>query len=379
MKKIFFSFVMMLCAVCAVAQQSLQPTQELRTAVVNDDHSVTINVLAPKANEVCLNGELTDGKPQRMDRTADGVWTWTTKPLGSDLFLYWLEVDGVRTLDPGNSHVIRDVSYLFSYVILDSEEHPYGVHAVDHGTVESVWYEGSKSGMKRRMTVYLPAGYEKGKTKYPVLYLLHGSGGDEQAWIELGRTAQILDNQIAAGKAKPMIVVMPNGNMSDEAAPGYAANGLVRPGIPGAHRMDGYFEETFPEIIEWVDAHYRTQKDAKHRAVAGLSMGGYHSYWISANYGKQFDYVGLFSAVYYRNEMTAAVYQNEAEKVALLMARKPVYRIYIGKDDFLYQANVEKRAALKEKGYDYVYVESEGGHQWKNWRAYLTDFVTHIF
>lgn len=380
MKKLFF-LAALLMSLHSMAQQSLQANNEQETAIVNANHTVTINVHAPLVEQLLLCGELTGGQPVEMQKK-DGVWTFTTDILPDDLYLYWLEADGVRTLDPGNVNVVRDVSFLFNYVVVESEGH-YLASGVNHGSLESVWYRGRLSGMYRRMNVYLPAGYESGKGKYPVLYLLHGSGGDEQAWVELGRVTQILDNAIAMGKAKPMIVVMPNGNMSDCAAPGVEDQNS-RPGIPKEHRMDGYFEQTFPEIISWVDKHYRTKKDAKHRAVAGLSMGGYHSYWISAGYPDKFGYVGLFSAVYHwgahdNDEAVNPIYRNEDEKIAQLFGRRPVYRIYIGSSDFLYEANVTERLHFDEHGYRYVYTESEGGHQWTNWRHYLSDFIEYLF
>lgn len=374
--------ILLLCFFCCgalAAQQSLQPTTELRTAIVNADQSVTIRIFAPRAESILLNGELTGNNPQPMDRDSLGVWSYTTTPLVPDLYLYWLETDGVRTLDPGNAHAIRDISYLFNYVLVEDDSRLYGTNHVAHGTVENTWYHSDKADMNRRLTIYLPAGYAQSKAKYPVLYLLHGSGGDEQAWIELGRAVQILDNLIAQGKAEPMIVVMPNGNMSEDAAPGYGVKGLVRPDIPAEHRMDGFFEECFPEIVRFTDTRYRTIRKSDGRAVAGLSMGGYHSYWISLNYPDMFGYVGLFSAVYHRGDMQQTIYQNEMEKLVTLQNNKPIYRIYIGNTDFLYMQNVEQRQLLDSLRFSYTYTESAGGHQWTNWRHYLADFVTYLF
>lgn len=371
----------LLACVCAfsLAQQTLQPMRELPTAIVGADHSVTINLFAPNAKHVSLCGELTQGQSQPMLRDSMGAWTFTTSSLAPDLYLYWLDVDGVRVLDPGNSFVIRDIAYLFNYVIIPDSDALYATNAVAHGTIQTTWYHSSATNQDRRISVYLPAAYEKSKSTFPVLYLLHGSGGDETAWCELGRAVQILDNLIAQGKAQPMIVVMPNGNMSDDAAPGYGVKGQVRPSIPEEHRMDGLFEEAFPEIIRFVDTHYRTIRSAKGRAIAGLSMGGYHSYWISLNYPQYFGSVGLFSAVYHHGEMSSPVYQDELVKLRKLQTYNPLYRIYIGNADFLYSQNVEQRQLLDSLHFDYTYTESQGGHQWTNWRHYLSDFVTYLF
>lgn len=155
---------------------------------------------------------------------------------------------------------------------------------VPHGTVSKVWYPSPTLGMeRRRMTVYTPAGYEDSNKQYPVLYLLHGAGGDENAWSELGRAIQIFDNLIAQGKAEPMIVVMPNGNAAQEAVPGEYPNSMYKPSFANPKTMEGSFEKAFPDIMKYVESHYRTINDKNHRAIAGLSMGGFHSLYISAN------------------------------------------------------------------------------------------------
>lgn len=374
MRKILIILALALGTWMAQAQQALHDPRQAETAVVNPDRSVTIRVYAPRAYEVRLEGELT-GRSVVMNRDTVGLWTYTTPALAPDLYLYYLTIDGVRALDPGNTYVARDIASLFNYVLVED----YVSTEIPHGTVEHVWYPSEGYANGRRMTVYLPAGYDTNKGKYPVLYLLHGSGGDEQAWIELGRTAQILDKQIAAGKAKPMIVVMPNGNMSEDAAPGYGRKGDFRPGVPEEHRKDGFFEERFPEIIRYVDSHYRTIRDAKHRAIAGLSMGGYHTYWIAINNPKTFHYVAPFSAVFHWDDMPQAIYQNEEKKLTELFKENPVFHVYIGNRDFLYDENVRQRAEMDRMGLKYEYTESGGGHQWKNWRRYLEDWVTEIF
>ena len=157
----------------------------------------------------------------------------------------------------------------------------YKVCDVPHGTVSKVWYNSPTLGIDRRLTVYTPAGYEQGSKRYPVFYLLHGMGGDENAWSELGRAAQILDNLIAQGKAEPMIVVMTNGNAALQAAPGESPLGYAAPSLQLPKTMEGSFETAFPDVVNFVDATYRTQRNKHARAIGGLSMGGYHSMHIS--------------------------------------------------------------------------------------------------
>ena len=206
-------------------------------------------------------------------------------------------------------------------------------------------------------------------------------GGDEEAWIALGRTSQILDNLIAQGKAEPMIVVMTNGNASQEAAPGETQYGFKAPSMNLPKTMEGSFETAFPDVVKFIDKTYRTKANKKNRAIAGLSMGGYHSLHISKQYPDMFNYVGLFSAAIMPDQkVKSPIYDDFDQKLATQFAKKPaLYWIGIGKTDFLYQANTDYRKLLDERGYKYEYYESEGGHIWRNWRIYLTEFAPKLF
>lgn len=235
--------------------------------------------------------------------------------------------------------------------------------------------------MARRLTVYTPAGYETSGKSYPVFYLLHGMGGDENAWSELGRAAQILDNMIAQGKAEPMIVVMTNGNLAMQAAPGETSQGFIAPTMQLPKTMEGSFEQHFPEVVDFVDRNFRTIKQKSGRAIGGLSMGGFHSMHISKEYPDMFDYVGLFSAAITPDKsVKSPVYENLEAKLKAQFDKNPaLYWIAIGNTDFLYQANAEYRKMLDDKGYKYTYYETPEGHIWKNWRIYLTEFVPLLF
>ena len=284
--------------------------------------------------------------------------------------------------DPANIYLIRDVSTLTNVFIIGGDRADlYKVNSIPHGTVSRTWYNSPALGMERRMTVYTPAGYETSGKRYPVLYLLHGMGGDEEAWISLGRTAQILDNLIAQGKAKPMIVVMPNGNASQEAAPGETSRGLLPPTTQLPKTMEGSYEQAFPDIVKFVDKNYRTIKSKSGRAIAGLSMGGFHSMHISKQYPDMFNYAGLFSAAIMPNkDVSSPIYEDIEGKLKVQFAKNPaLYWIAIGKTDFLYKANVDYRKLLDENGYKYTYYETDEGHIWKNWRIYLTEFVPMLF
>ena len=392
MKRLTALTVALLIGVTMFAQQALWGSAPVVSPEIHGNNTVTFRFKAPKAVRVQLTGDFLPVQKNAkfeapgivdLKEGQEGVWEYTTpEPLKPELYSYSFIVDGLRVNDPSNVYLIRDVSTLTNVFIIGGDRADfYKVNPVPHGTVSRVWYDSPALGLERRMTVYTPAGYETGGKRYPVLYLLHGMGGDEEAWISLGRTAQILDNLIAQGKAKPMIVVMPNGNASQEAAPGESSRGMVPPTMQLPKTMEGSYEQAFPEIVKFIDKNYRTVKSKSGRAIAGLSMGGFHSLHISKQYPDMFNYVGLFSAAIMPNkEASSPIYENMEGKLKVQFDKNPaLYWIAIGKTDFLYKANEEYRKLLDKKGYKYTYYESDEGHIWKNWRIYLTEFVPMLF
>lgn len=392
MKRLTALTVALLVGVTMFAQQALWGTAPVVSPEIHDNNTVTFRFKAPKAVRVQLTGDFLPVQKNAkfeapgivdLKEGQEGVWEYTTpEPLKPELYSYSFIVDGLRMNDPANVYLIRDVSTLTNVFIIGGDRADfYKVNPVPHGTVSRIWYDSPALGLERRMTVYTPVGYETSGKRYPVLYLLHGMGGDEEAWISLGRTAQILDNLIAQGKAKPMIVVMPNGNASQEAAPGESSRGMVPPTMQLPKTMEGSYEQAFPEIVKFIDKNYRTIKSKSGRAIAGLSMGGFHSLHISKQYPDMFNYIGLFSAAIMPNkEVSSPIYENMEGKLKVQFDKNPaLYWIAIGKTDFLYKANEEYRKLLDEKGYKYTYYESDEGHIWKNWRIYLTEFVPMLF
>lgn len=381
MKRTLISFAALLICAVSFAQQTLWDAPAATSPQINEDNSVTFRLHAPKAVRVQVSGDF--AYPAADLTENNGVWEYTTEPLASELYSYSFIVDGLRILDPNNVYINRDVATVTNiFIIGDGQGDYYKVNDVPHGSVTKMWYDSPTLGLNRRMTVYTPAGYEQNKKqKYPVFYLLHGAGGDEDAWMCLGRTAQILDNLIARGEAEPMIVVMTNGNAGEVAAAGEGPDGFRIPNFQQKGMMDGDFEESFADVVKFIESNYRVYKDKKHRAIAGLSMGGYHSLHISKYYPDMFDYVGLFSAAArFHENSESPVYQNEKEQIATQFSKNPaLYWIAIGKDDFLYEENVKLREHFDSKGYEYEYFENEGGHIWKNWRIYLTMFVPRLF
>lgn len=404
--------------------------------IINADKSVTFSITVPDADEVILKGTCTPRKKAVEMKQNGDTWTYTTDPLPSELYTYSFEIDEKKVLDPNNKNVIRDIADSLNYFIIGGGiADNYIRQNVPHGTVEKVWYPTKLKGMdKRRMTVYLPAEYKSHpQKKYPVLYLLHGSGGDENAWSDSGRAIEILDNMISAGKCAPMIVVMPNGNVNLAAAPGEDPdNPDAKPSANNTSSMLGNIESVFmDDVVSYVESHYRTKKDKAHRAIAGLSLGGLHTMFISLNNPDSFDYVGLFSAqttnaldkVSHKKEINdsvtvkmqdfgrqienswndlknkipfisgsgldkkvskyisnLSVYDDVDQKMKNQFVNPPkLYYIAVGRDDFVKKLNDDLRNKMDAYEYKYYYNETDGGHTWENWRKYLVDFLPRIF
>jgi enterochelin esterase family protein len=390
MKPLFknlFLILMIVTSIKTMAQQSLFGGQNIVSPEIHDDNSVTFRVAAPNAREVKLSGDWMPAEgwvPGSADMQKDdnGVWSYTTENLSLELYAYWFMIDGIRAADQNNPFLVRDVASVMNiFIIGGGQADLYKVNDIPHGTVTKRWYDSPGLGMDRRITIYTPPGYETNSDKYPVLYLLHGAGGDEEAWITLGRTAQIMDNLISRGKVKPMIVVMPNGNVIQDAAPGEGHEGFYKPQFMVPKTMDGTYEASFTDIIKFVENSYRVKADKANRAVAGLSMGGFHSLHISRYHPNTFDYVGLFSAAILPNQDVSSPVYNDIDGTLKKQLEKgyKVYWIGIGKTDFLYQGNLDYRKKLDDMGFKYTYRESEGGHIWKNWRVYLSEFTPLLF
>ncbi len=384
LKRVLF-ILLALLPLSLFAQQNIgHKTETVRSPEVNPDGSVTFRLYAPKAHNVVVIGDWINGISP-LTEGEGGVWEYTTASLPSELYTYRFYVDGLIGLDPGNPFTLRDVGTTFSYFYVDGDKASYyEVQDVPHGNVEQIWYRSGATGKDRRLSVYLPAAYD-GKKKFPVLYLLHGSGGDENAWLELGKTARIMDNLIARGEAVPMIVVMPNGNIGVQAAPGETPDNLAfRPvmsnEIPSSYK-NGTYEASFGEIVSFIDSRYKTVRNRQSRAVAGLSMGGFHSLYISLNHPDLFSWTGLFSAglvPQFTSELD--VYSNREAKLRAYQKKGcNLFWIAIGKEDFLYDVNADFRTELDALGFPYEYHESSRGHLWCNWRQYLLLFAPRLF
>ncbi|WP_305079928.1 esterase [Prevotella sp. E2-28] len=392
-KRVFLFTCCAFLALSSFGQQQLGQRPRVKSPVVNADGTVTFNFYDPTAQRVSVSGDFEEIHNKRLDmaKQENGVWTVTTPALNPELYSYSISVDGQRFVDPSNSYVNRDISTLSNIFIVskstDDKGHLYAVNNVPHGTLSRVWYDSPTLGQQRRMTIYLPAAYD-GKKRFPVMYLLHGHGGDETSWSDLGRASQIMDNLIAEGKCVPMIVVMPNGNPTCNAAPGWWHEGMYTPDGNAFNQRGAKasMEESFMDIVNFVDNHYMTVKKRSGRAVTGLSMGGGHTFGISRLYPETFDYYGLQSAAcrmprgIVPDTPNSNLNQDYDEQMKRLFDSKPkLFWIAIGKEDFLMQMNTDLRKYLDEHQYPYEYYENDGGHIWRNWRIYLTLFAQKIF
>jgi hypothetical protein len=256
-------------------------TARIVTPVIHENNSVTFLLVAPDATKVTLSGNWmpASGNQAELTRGDSGVWSVTTGVLLPEIYTYTFNVNGVKTLDPLNSQVVRDGTRFESMLtVAGKESDVYMVKDIPHGQLSKVWYHSPTLDKNRRMYVYTPPGYEKGDKKYPVFYLLHGAGGDEDAWTTLGRAPWVLDNLIAQGKAEPKIVVMTNGNARSAAAPGEEPIAGKTGTTDPVQLVQGTFEQSLVnDVIPYIEKNYRTFTDKNHRAIAGLSMGGMHT------------------------------------------------------------------------------------------------------
>lgn len=355
------------------------------------DNKVIIRLYSKDAVKVTVTGEWQSGSPatQELVRNDTGMFSLTLGPLKPELYGYTLIIDGIRAIDPNNVQVRRDGSNYQSFFIVPGPESDLYFHknGVPHGTVTKIWYKSEVLNMDRRVYVYTPAGYEGGTRQYPVFYLFHGAGGDEDAWTNMGRAAQIMDNLIAQGRAKPMIVVMTNGNANQAGAqnevPPVPSTG--EQGMVSYQRNAGKFEEHLvKDVVPFIEKNYRTLKGMDNRAIAGLSMGGGHTQTITNNNPGIFGYIGVFSmGIMNTGAQNPDAAKLEQERIARLEALKnsgyKLYWIACGKDDFVYKGVVTLRETLDKIGFRYVYRESTGGHTWANWRIYLSEFAPMLF
>jgi enterochelin esterase family protein len=361
---------------------------------------ITFRLVAPKASEAVLSGDWPGGARIPMNKDGDGVWSATVGRLESEMWCYSFQVDGVKTLDPSNMRLRRDVLRVDNLVFAPGAAASlYSVNAVPHGTVSAVWYPSPSLKKTRRMHVYTPPGYESGRNRYPVLYLLHGAGGDEAEWLNSGRTAQILDNLIARGAVRPMIVVMPNGHAGQEAAPDHVTVAdpiQTSQGASRAAEMMDFPDSLAADVVPFVENNYRVLADREHRAVAGLSMGGAQAAYIGLRNLDKFAWVASFSGAFViwqygrgRGAQGAAPPPEDPGPVfdrlfpnldSGASARLRLLYLSCGLDDFLLDINRKFKDWLKTKSLRFIDVETPGyAHVWRYWRKSLAETTPLLF
>jgi enterochelin esterase-like enzyme len=364
------------------------------------EENVTFRILAPYADSVKINGGFTPtvkmetsfgsfDVPSSVDMTRDekGIWSITLPLPEPELYTYSFVVDGVSINDPTNVFMQRDGTRYLSVLLIPGEQTENYYEASQRGNLNQVWYDSPTLGMTRRMFVYTPYGYADSKDKYPVLYLLHGAGGDEDAWSTMGRACQILDNLIEKGLAKPMICVMPNGNPTQ-----YAAQTLMipeKPRDPNNQEMgmmgSAYPKSIVEDIVPFIEKTYRVDAKPKSRAIAGLSMGGGHTITTSLMYPGFFDYICPLSMGIGMRFGNNDANQEEIMKTyetqfkALKKAGYKLYFLACGDSDFLFESAKTLDQMLTDNGLKHTFFVTPGGHTWSNWRIYLNTFAPQLF
>lgn len=339
------------------------------------DRKLTVRILAPKAEKVLLSSSDLPGLGQAtaLTKGTNGVWEVTIGPVNPGTYRYNLNVDGVAVIDPRNPATSESNENTWSLVHVPGADF-MDAKAVPHGAVSEVTYWSSTLKRFRRLHVYTPPGYESGAGKFPVFYLLHGAFDSDDSWSSVGRAGFIMDNLIAGGKAKPMVVIMPHGH-----------TGPFRFGQP----FMGEFEQEFvADIMPQMEKRYRVYTDRKRRAMAGLSMGGAHTLNIGIPNLEKFGYLGVFSSGIFGitggpggNQQGPSF--EEKQKIILDDAKlKPGLKLFwfgTGKDDFLVETSRATVAMLKKHQFPVIYKETAGAHTWIVWREYLNEFAPQLF
>jgi len=362
------------------------PNDTLKSPEVLSDNRVVFRLYAPKATDVSVGGDWISqgrGTGGKLTKDEQGVWSIAVGPLVPDLYSYSFNVDGVKTIDPKNAMIKPGISGSDNMFYMPGTETAFEDNKpVPHGEIRIAHYHSKTLDTMRSMHVYTPPGYETGKEKYPVFYLLHGAGDDDYGWPSIGRAGFIIDNLLAAKKVKPMIIVMPNGS-------------IPRPAnmVPGAQRtpqmaaamsqfQQKFVDELLNNVVPYVEKNYRVLTSRDNRAIAGLSMGGGQTLATAPSNLDKFSYIGVFSSGVNQQTTEGFLQRNAAFFENPDKTNKMVKLFWIGcgeKDTGSLAGAKNLVAILKEKGIKHEFHETEGGHTWINWRHYLHDYAQLLF
>ena len=374
--------VLLACPLFAQPPASGARPPAVTSPEVTPDHHVTFRIFAPQAQEVRVFSTDIFGQKRASDMTKadNGVWEASVGPIDPGAYRYNFNVDGVSVMDPRNASVSESNENAWSMVYVPGADF-MDTKDVPHGAVASVTYFSKSLGKFRRMHVYTPPGYETSSQKYPVFYLLHGAGDCDDSWTSVGRAGFIMDNLIAAKKAKPMIIVMPAGHTG--------------PFVFGSARSlnfnDDFVKDFNSDIMPYAETHYRVIRDRQHRAIAGLSMGGDQTLEIAVPHPDEFAYVGVYSSgiigiIPLQGLASGAAPGSswEEQHAADLdnPAAKKDWKLFwfsTGKDDPLLATTNATVAMFQKHGFKPQFHESAGAHTWTNWREYLNEFAPQLF
>ena len=379
-----------------IALGAQQQRPRFSSPEVGADRTLTLRYYAPNAKAVTANGEL-DGKPHPMTRGDNGVWSVTVGPLAPDIYTYAFNVDGVTALDPLNNNTKYGYGNFGAVSIVqvpgDGPQF-YDVKPVPHGEVRIRPYMSKTLGVSRTVWIYTPPGYDRG-SNFPVLYLLHGAGDIESGWTMIGRANNILDNLIADGKAKPMVVVMPLGHSIQsfwtgpaqqipdpvmKAMAGATLSEIINAmmGGDGKGGLSPVTRDIVEDVLPMVETTYKVSKRPDDRAIAGLSMGGGHTINIVFSRPELFRYAVMMSPA--AGGGIATMYPKIAEKPDTLNKQYKLFWVGVGKDDGLTGPGDKAFSeALTKIGVKHEFVLTEGRHEWTVWRHYLNDMAPKLF
>ena len=341
-------------------------------------NEVIFRIMAPYADTVKLYGSWMANQRSAvaMNRDRNGLWSVSLATPDPELYTYNFNVDGVAVNDANNIFMQRDGTRYLSVLLIPGELTVNYFEAKQRGNLSQVWYESPALGMTRRMFVYIPYGYEKNTIKYPVLYLLHGAGGDEDAWSTMGRTCQILDNLIEKKLALPMLVVMPNGNPTQIAARTTMIPEKVLDRTNPAF-ANAYVNSIVKDIVPYIEKNYRVIAKPTSRALAGLSMGAGHTISCTNLYPGFFSYICPLSNGIRVTDQNKAKY--DADFKALKKAGYKLYFLACGSADGLFPTAQKLDSTLTKNGLKHTFFVTSGGHTWANWRIYLNTFAPLLF
>ncbi len=352
------------------------PGDTLTSYRVLGDLRVYFAIYAPKATEVLLSGSDLPGldRGAKMNKREDGVWEITVGPIPPGAYRYNFNIDGLAVIDPRNPLTSQSNMNTWSLFYTGGSEW-MDARDVPRGAIAEVTYFSKSLNRFRRMHVYTPPGYESGKGKYPVFYLLHGAWDCDDSWTSVGRAGFIIDNLLAAKKARPMIIVMPAGHTGPF---------LSRPSTDATRpQVDEFSEDFINDVMPWVDNHYRVLKGRNHRAMAGLSMGGGQTLNIGLMHLNKFAYLGVFSAGIFGINGKGGPEWEARNKPYLTDARAKqglkLLWLATGVDDFLVETSRATVEFLKKYDFNPIYKETDGAHTWLKWRDYLYEFAPMLF